>query len=318
MERLGHAETTGRTITLKVKFSDFRQITRSKTLHCFINDFDTLHKEVSERMKVRNPAFNLPREHFVMLGKKQKGKKRSEETKMRYHYSKLGKLNPRYKEFNFDIGLDFGIHAGIVPQDIISITENKKTRDPKINIGIKSSKPKSAYLVLGENEVILATPQIQVTGIVSNGMTSTIFIAQGVVPKDDRTIKGNWAVFRPMRGEGLNDKKSYGVEVAQDLARYLNLTPSKDGVVMTTTLGGQMNAMDIQVLGVFDTGTDNIIRSKFIFKEVVAGWITVSQGSKSERGSKPPVPGIDGFLSFYSWKIDKVSNLKEKKAEAKS
>jgi DNA polymerase-4 len=47
MERLEHSETAGRTITLKVKFSDFRQITRSKTLQNFIRDFDTLHKEVS-------------------------------------------------------------------------------------------------------------------------------------------------------------------------------------------------------------------------------------------------------------------------------
>jgi DNA polymerase IV len=47
MERIGHSGTTGRTITLKVKFSDFRQITRSKTLQHYIRDFDTLHKEVS-------------------------------------------------------------------------------------------------------------------------------------------------------------------------------------------------------------------------------------------------------------------------------
>ena len=47
MERLEHSETTGRTITLKVKFADFRQITRSKTLQHYIRDFDTLHKEVS-------------------------------------------------------------------------------------------------------------------------------------------------------------------------------------------------------------------------------------------------------------------------------
>jgi DNA polymerase-4 len=47
MERLKHSETTGRTITLKVKFSDFRQITRSKTLQYYIRSFETLHKEVS-------------------------------------------------------------------------------------------------------------------------------------------------------------------------------------------------------------------------------------------------------------------------------
>jgi DNA polymerase-4 len=51
MERLEHSETTGRTITIKVKFSDFRQITRSKTLQNYIRDFDTLHKEVSEIRK---------------------------------------------------------------------------------------------------------------------------------------------------------------------------------------------------------------------------------------------------------------------------
>jgi len=52
MERLEHSETTGRTITLKVKFSDFRQITRSKTLQNYIRDFDILHKEVSEIRKL--------------------------------------------------------------------------------------------------------------------------------------------------------------------------------------------------------------------------------------------------------------------------
>jgi DNA polymerase-4 len=51
MERMEHSEATGRTITLKVKFSDFRQITRSKTLQNYIRDFETLHKEVSEIRK---------------------------------------------------------------------------------------------------------------------------------------------------------------------------------------------------------------------------------------------------------------------------
>jgi DNA polymerase IV len=47
MERMEHSETTGRTITIKIKFSDFKQIARSKTLQNYIRDFDTLHKEVT-------------------------------------------------------------------------------------------------------------------------------------------------------------------------------------------------------------------------------------------------------------------------------
>lgn len=59
-------------------------------------------------------------------------------------------------EFDVEIELDFDIHEKIVPQDIISIAKRgMRSRDPKIGVGIKSSKPKSAYLVLGENEVAL-------------------------------------------------------------------------------------------------------------------------------------------------------------------
>ncbi len=59
------------------------------------------------------------------------------------------------KEFGVSVELDFGIHDEIVPQDIIGVAEKGKLRGPKIGIGIKSSKPKSAYLVLGENEIKL-------------------------------------------------------------------------------------------------------------------------------------------------------------------
>jgi hypothetical protein len=58
------------------------------------------------------------------------------------------------KEFNFDVELDFRIYDEIVPQDIIGVKENGNAREPKIGVGIKSSKPKSAYLVLSENEIV--------------------------------------------------------------------------------------------------------------------------------------------------------------------
>jgi DNA polymerase-4 len=51
MDRITDAGTTGRTITLKIKFADFRQITRSRTLPVFLRDFNALHKEVSEIRK---------------------------------------------------------------------------------------------------------------------------------------------------------------------------------------------------------------------------------------------------------------------------
>ena len=51
MERIVHSGITGRSITLKIKFSDFRQITRSRTLQNYIRDFESLHKALTEIRK---------------------------------------------------------------------------------------------------------------------------------------------------------------------------------------------------------------------------------------------------------------------------
>jgi DNA polymerase IV len=62
MERLELSETAGRTITLKIKFSDFRQLTRSRTVQHYIRDFDTLHREVTalrKSIRLENPRIRL-------------------------------------------------------------------------------------------------------------------------------------------------------------------------------------------------------------------------------------------------------------------
>jgi len=64
MERLEHAGTTGRTITLKVKFADFRQITRSRTMQGYLHDFETLHKEVTNLRR----SLKLEGEKIRLLG----------------------------------------------------------------------------------------------------------------------------------------------------------------------------------------------------------------------------------------------------------
>jgi putative ABC transport system permease protein len=111
-------------------------------------------------------------------------------------------------------------------------------------------------LVEENDDVILATPQISISGLVSNGRTSAIFLANGVIPRDEKIIKGAWAAFRPVKGDVLSEEKLYGVEMAEDLASHLDLKPGSDAVVMASTIDGQMNALDIEVRGVYDTGSD--------------------------------------------------------------
>lgn len=122
-------------------------------------------------------------------------------------------------------------------------------------------------IVEEEDKVVLATPQMQISGLISNGKNSTIFVGNGVMPSDASSIRGAWSAFRPVRGEGLSNGKNYGVEVAEELAEFLDLHLGSTAVLMTTTLDDQINAMDIEVVGLYDTGSaatnDKFIRAPF-------------------------------------------------------
>ncbi len=60
--------------------------------------FDFHVQEWSERMKKENPAFKMTDEWRKKIGESVKGKKRTEEQKVNYRNSKLGKNNPNFKD----------------------------------------------------------------------------------------------------------------------------------------------------------------------------------------------------------------------------
>ncbi len=130
---------------------------------------------------------------------------------------------------------------------------------------------KIAQLLKEDPSVVLVTPQLHGSGLVGNGVQSTIFIASGVVPDEDRLLRGEFATRRPIVGGTLQTDKPYAVEMAQDLARQLNLSPNGDGTIMASTFDGQMNALGIEIAGIYDTGTaatnDKYIRIPFSYAQ---------------------------------------------------
>jgi len=63
-----------------------------------------------------------------------------------------------YNKFLTEIKLDEEVHPEeITPQDIDKIKINNTFRTPKLGVGIKASKSKSAFLVLGSNEFEIKT-----------------------------------------------------------------------------------------------------------------------------------------------------------------
>jgi putative ABC transport system permease protein len=110
--------------------------------------------------------------------------------------------------------------------------------------------------------VILASPQLMITGLISNGAVSTIFMAQGIVPSAINVFLGGSKYLKKLglqfEGRRLEDDKVYGVLVTPGLARLLDLKPGSTAVAMTTTVDGQMNAFDMEILGFFDIGVEEL------------------------------------------------------------
>ena len=102
-----------------------------------------------------------------------------------------------------------------------------------------------------EDAVLLATPKMDISGLVSNGHTSRIFAGQAVIPHDAIMISGNLGRSRVASGKDLSDQHKHGVVVAEGLAKKLDLQPGSGAVVMTTTLAGQMNLLDVDVAGIY-------------------------------------------------------------------
>jgi len=129
-------------------------------------------------------------------------------------------------------------------------------QDPQTYMLTPDEIEKITALTREDSHVMLTTPQLQVSGLVSNGRTSSIFLGKGVVPADYRSITGAMAGRHAMQGDDLNQDAPYAVLMARNLAKQLNLAPKSDAVVMAATLEGQMNALDIQINGTYDTGSD--------------------------------------------------------------
>ncbi|MFH0907932.1 MAG: FtsX-like permease family protein [bacterium] len=119
----------------------------------------------------------------------------------------------------------------------------------------------------GLPEVELATPQLYITGLLSNGRVSTIFVAQGIVPSARMTFVSHLEKMAGhsrkkmsdrIQGRPLQDDQDYGIAVSGGLAKLLGLGLDDDAVAMGNTAAGQMNALDAQLVMIFNAGSDQM------------------------------------------------------------
>lgn len=116
--------------------------------------------------------------------------------------------------------------------------------------------------------VRLVTPRLGVSGIVSNGRVSTIFIGEGMVPEDTAVIRGD---FRADRGGVLDPARPTAAVFAADLADMLGLQRNDYAVLVTSTVEGLTNALDVDVGEIYNTGNagtnDKLLLLPFAFAQ---------------------------------------------------
>jgi putative ABC transport system permease protein len=108
-------------------------------------------------------------------------------------------------------------------------------------------------VVRSSGGVQLVSPRLSISGIAaaSNGRASSIFIGEAMRPEDMAVLRGE---LQKGAGGDLEPGKNYGLAVSTDLAQLLNYKLGDSITLLSSTIDGQANALDGQIVNLFNTG----------------------------------------------------------------
>ncbi len=144
-------------------------------------------------------------------------------------------------------------------------------------------------LLSDEPQIKLVAPRLGLSGLISNGRASTIFIAEGISPAAMDALQAN--VLTPKElASGLYDKliKKLDpahvevVELSSGLDELLHLEKDGQAVVLSNTLSGQANALDITVGHIFNTGNAGS-NDKFAFVPLALAQSLLDAKGRADR-----------------------------------
>ena len=106
-------------------------------------------------------------------------------------------------------------------------------------------------IIRDSGQVKLVSPRISISGLASNGQISSIFIGEGIVPEHAEALREG---LEEGVGGRLMPGRSYGISVSSDLAKLLGQKVGDTITLLSSTLDGQANALDAEIVNIFNTG----------------------------------------------------------------
>lgn len=144
-------------------------------------------------------------------------------------------------------------------------------------------------LLKDEKHVELVSPRLALSGLVSNGRASTIFIAEGIEPsameilqKDVLTEREKESGMFGKLKKQLDPAHPDVVELSEGLVEMLHLSAGGQAAVLVNTLTGQANAADITVGHSFNTGNAGS-NDKFAFVSLALARTLLDAGGRADR-----------------------------------
>ncbi|MEO8156056.1 MAG: FtsX-like permease family protein [Rhizobacter sp.] len=122
--------------------------------------------------------------------------------------------------------------------------------------------------LLADPDVRAVLPKVEFSGLISNGDKSTVMMAVGVSPDDEFSVKGPFLKIKG--GEVLSGGNTASLQImlGEALAKSLNAKPGSSLTLLASTTDGALNAMDVQVKGIFSTGIPEIDK-RLVYTDVL-------------------------------------------------
>jgi len=113
----------------------------------------------------------------------------------------------------------------------------------------------------------IMTSQIQISGLMSDGEISAVFIASGRVPSEYHELRsqaqGVISRIENYSGAWLSDDSPYGIAVSEGLAAKLGQGKDGRAILSSPTIDGMVNALDVEIVQTFQAGSE-LLNDKLI------------------------------------------------------
>jgi putative ABC transport system permease protein len=138
--------------------------------------------------------------------------------------------------------------------------------DTPLQHGLDAAPALQAQL-LADPQVRNVLPKVEFSGLISNGDKSTVMIATGIDPDAEFSVKGPFLTVT--EGTVLASGSTQAeVMLGEALARSLKAKPGSSLTLLASTTEGALNAMDVQVKGIFTTGVPDVDK-RLVYTDIV-------------------------------------------------